>query len=77
MGKFYTIEYTETEIACIEVEADNAEEAYERFNNLLNTSDIVFDSLNYYSSNTVCVGCSKEPGTTCDYVLTNDEYKKL
>ena len=77
--KFYNIEYTETQIVNIAIEAESEQEAYERFDNLINNGDLVYDRLYYFDSNTQCNGCHDnvdEAERYCDYVLTDKEYNE-
>ena len=79
MGKFYNIEYTETNICNIAIEAESEQEAYERFDNLINNSDFVHDRLYYFDSNTKCNRCHDnvdEAERYCDSVLTDKEYNE-
>lgn len=79
MGKFYNIEYTETSICNIAIEAESEQEAYERFDNIINSSDLVYERLYCFDSNTQCNGCHDDVDKAehyCDYVLTEEEYNE-
>lgn len=72
--KFYNIIYVERSVAYISIEAENEKEAYERFDALLNCSDVVYDNLDYSSSDYDIEYESDKPDSCSDYVLTDKEY---
>lgn len=74
--KFYQIQYVERSVAYVTIEAENEQDAYERFDTLLNCSDIVYDCATYSDSDYAIESESDEPDGYPDYVLTDEEYKK-
>lgn len=77
--QYYAIEYTETRTATFNVQADSYEDACERFANMLNNDDIIYnvlDNTDFVDTDTNCLGSiGDEPDDCCDDTITDDDYK--
>lgn len=77
--QYYAIEYTETRTATFNVQADSYEDACERFDNMLNNDDIIYnvlDNTDFVNTDTNCLGSiGDEPDDCCDDTITDDDYK--
>lgn len=79
--QYYAIEYTETRTATFNVQADSYEDACERFANMLNNDDTIYnvlDNTDFVSTCTNCLGSvGDEPDDGYDDTIADDDYKMI
>lgn len=75
--KVYKIEYKETQTAYFGVEADNEEEALERFEEWMQKSDRVYRAMEAYANIESDVRIEEHAVVYDEDVLTDEMYKKL
>lgn len=77
--QYYAIEYTETRTATFNVQADSYEDACERFANMLNNDDTIYnvlDNTDFVNTDTNCLGSiGDEPDACFDDTIADDDYK--